>query len=115
MTGQDCIFCKIGRGEVPGTFLHRDDRCFVIRDIHPKAPTHLLAIPLRHVTAVAGLAAGEEPLVGHLLAVAGQAAKREGLADNGYRLVVNQGDDGGQEVAHLHVHVLGGRRLGAMG
>lgn len=115
MTQQDCIFCKIGRGEAPSTFLHRDDRCFVVRDIHPKAPTHLLVIPLRHVTAVALLASGDEPLVGHLLTVAGQAAKREGLAENGYRLVVNQGADGGQEVAHLHVHVLGGRRLGAMG
>lgn len=115
MTQQDCIFCKIGRGEAPSTFLHQDDRCFVVRDIHPKAPTHLLVIPLRHVTAVAGLAAGDEPLVGHLLTVAGQAAKREGLADSGYRMVVNQGADGGQEVAHLHVHVLGGRRLGAMG
>lgn len=115
MTQQDCIFCKIGAGQVPSAFLYRDDRCFVVRDIHPRAPTHLLVIPQRHVGAVTGLSAGDEPLLGHLLAVAGQVARHEGLTERGYRIVVNQGADAGQEVAHLHVHVLGGRGLGAMG
>jgi len=115
MSQKDCIFCKIGAGQVPGTFLHRDDRCFVIRDIHPRAPTHLLVIPRQHVLTIAGLAAGDEPLLGHLLAVGGQVASQAGLAEKGYRLVINQGADAGQEVAHLHLHVLGGRGLGAMG
>ena len=112
---QDCIFCKISRGDIPTAFLHQDSQCIAIRDIHPKAPTHLLVIPQRHVTTLTGVAREDEPLVGHLLAVAGAVARQEGITEGGYRLVVNQGPDAGQEVVHLHVHVLGGRRLGAMG
>ncbi|MSQ11477.1 MAG: histidine triad nucleotide-binding protein [Dehalococcoidia bacterium] len=111
---QQCIFCRIGKGEIPSTFLHRDDRCFVIRDLHPMAPVHLLVIPQRHVTVLMGSSEEDEALLGHLVAVAGEAAKKEGVAESGYRLIVNQGEHAGQEVAHLHVHVLGGRRLKAM-
>ena len=112
---EDCIFCKIGRGDIPSSFLDRDDRVFVIRDINPKAPTHLLVVPIEHVTYLAAFTQDREALLGHMLLVAREMAQREGLTESGYRLVINQGPDSGQEVPHLHLHVLGGGRLGAMG
>ncbi|MSP79419.1 MAG: histidine triad nucleotide-binding protein [Dehalococcoidia bacterium] len=112
---QDCIFCKIGAGAIPSTMLYKDETCFVIRDIHPKAPTHLLVIPRRHFTALTGAQATDDGMLGHLLAVASKVAKQEGVADSGYRLVVNQGENSGQEVPHLHVHLLAGRKLAVMG
>lgn len=111
----DCIFCKIGAGQVPSQFLHRDDRVFVIRDIYPKAPVHLLIIPLEHVGALTGEAHEREGLLGHMMAVAAAMARQEEVAGSGYRLLVNQGPDSGQEVPHLHLHLLGGHRLRAMG
>jgi len=112
---EDCIFCKIGRGESPSELLYRDDTAFVIRDINPRAPTHLLVLPFEHVTYLASFTPDREALLGHLVLVAREMAQREGLAESGYRLVINQGSDSGQEVPHLHLHVLGGRRLVAMG
>ncbi|MBI4202396.1 MAG: histidine triad nucleotide-binding protein [Chloroflexi bacterium] len=108
---EDCIFCKIARDEIPSPRLYQDDKCFVIRDINPVAPSHLLVIPYLHIADLARAAWVSEPLLGHLFAVAAQSAWREGIADSGYRLVVNQGPDSGRAVTHLHVHVLGGRRL----
>ena len=112
---EDCIFCKIGQCEIPGEFLYRDDKVFVIRDINPRAPVHFLVLPFEHVTYLASFTQDSEVLLGHLVLVARELAQREKLTDNGYRLGINQGSDSGQEVAHLHLHVLGGRRLGAMG
>ena len=112
---EDCIFCKIGQGEIPSELLYRDDKVFVIRDINPRAPSHFLVIPFEHVIYLASFTQDSEALLGHLVLVAKGLAQREGLMDNGYRLVINQGSDSGQEVPHLHLHVLGGRRLGAMG
>lgn len=112
---QDCIFCRIGRGEVPSLMLHRDERCFVIRDIHPLAPTHLLIVPHLHLTGLNGLGAHGEQLFGHLMAVAGEMAGRERVAATGYRLVVNQGPDSGQAVTHAHIHLMGGKRLPELG
>ena len=112
---EECIFCRIASGEIPGEVLYRDDRAFVIRDIRPRAPTHLLVMPLEHVTYLASFTPEREALVGHLTMVAKEMASREGLTDRGYRLVVNQGPDSGQEVPHLHMHVLGGRPMEAMG
>ncbi len=112
---EGCIFCRIGSGEIPSEVLYRDDLSFVIRDIDPRAPVHLLVLPSEHVTYLATLTGEREALLGHLLLVAREMAQREGLTDWGYRLVVNQGPDSGQEVPHLHLHVLGGRSLGAMG
>ncbi len=112
---QSCIFCKIYRGEVKSTFLHKDDKCFVIRDINPKVPTHLLIIPTRHFTMLSDMKADDEGIVGHLFNVAQEIAKKEGVAESGYRLVINQGPNSGQDVAHLHLHVLGGRALKTMG
>ena len=112
---QDCIFCRIGSGAVGSEILYRDDQCFVIRDIAPKAPVHLLVIPNQHFTFLSNLTPDHYAMIGRMFEVARDMAKREEVADSGYRLVVNQGRDGGQQVDHLHLHVLGGHQLGAMG
>ncbi|MFQ5860513.1 MAG: histidine triad nucleotide-binding protein [Dehalococcoidia bacterium] len=115
MSTEDCIFCKIRQGEVEGNILYQDDHCFVIQDIRPKAPVHLLIIPNQHITGLAYITPASEPTVGHLFVVAEEMARRQGVTLSGYRLVLNQGPDSGQEVSHIHLHLLGGRRLGAMG
>ena len=112
---EQCIFCRIARGDIPSEMLDRDDTAFVIRDISPKASTHLLVIPLEHVTQIACFDPDGGGLLGHMMTMTSEAARREGIAESGYRLVINQGPDSGQEVDHLHLHVLGGNRLGAMG
>jgi len=107
----DCIFCKIAAGEIPSPFVYESERVFAIRDIAPQAPTHLLVIPREHLLSLAEL---EDPgLAGELLTAAAQVAREAGL-DGGWRLIANTGRDGGQEVPHLHLHVLGGRPLGRM-
>lgn len=115
MSTQDCIFCKIIRGEVPSEALYRDDRCMVIRDIRPAAPVHLLIIPLAHLAGLAYVGAGQVPVMGHLFEVAEEMARREGVTLSGYRLVVNQGPDSGQEIPHVHMHLLAGRPLPPLG
>ena len=102
-------------GDIPSEILRDGEACFVIRDIQPKAPVHLLVIPNEHVTFVSTLGPRHEAVVGSMYRTAHEAAEREGVADSGYRLVVNQRSDAGQVVDHLHLHVLGGRRLGEMG
>ncbi|MCI0869778.1 MAG: histidine triad nucleotide-binding protein [Chloroflexi bacterium] len=114
----DCIFCKINIGEIPSEKLYQDDDCFVIRDIAPKAPTHLLIIPKRHMTYLTGLTGMTpefQPVIGAMYKAASLMAVAEDVADTGYRLIVNQRGDAGQEVPHLHMHLLAGRRLGPMG
>lgn len=106
----DCLFCRIVAGEIPAKVVKRSDRALAFHDIGPQAPTHVLAIPLQHLDGPANLAA-EEATAGHLMAFAIQVAKELGLAESGYRLVLNQGVDGGQSVGHVHVHILGGRRM----
>ncbi len=110
-----CIFCSIGKRQTPAQILFQDDRCFVIRDINPSAPTHLLVIPNQHVTSLAGLAPDQESLVGHLFSTAQEMARLEGATRTGFRLVINQGRNAGQHVDHLHLHVLGGKLLPALG
>ena len=110
-----CVFCKIRDGEIPSDTLHRDDYCLVIRDINPVAPVHLLVIPVEHFTYLSELQPEFHATIGAMFSAAKDAAATEGIADSGYRLIVNQRDDAGQDVPHLHLHVLGGRRLGAMG
>ena len=112
---QDCIFCRIGGGQVESDILYRDDNCFAIRDIAPKAPVHLLIIPNTHFTYLSDLTPAHYPTMGGLFTVAEEMARREGVADAGYRLIINQGSDAGQAVPHLHLHVLAGKRLGGMG
>ena len=106
----DCLFCRIAAGEIPSTRLHEDDLVFAIRDINPQAPTHVLVIPVAHVASAADLSDADGPLLGRLFAVAADIARTEGL-DGGWRLVTNVGADGGQSVDHLHLHLLGGRRM----
>lgn len=104
------IFAKIIDRELPADIVFEDEQCLAFRDIHPAAPTHILVIPKRPIPMAEQLTPADEGLVGHLVYVAAQIAKKEGLSD-GYRLVVNNGADGGQTVFHLHVHLLGGRSL----
>lgn len=106
-----CLFCRIVAGEVPATVVHETPRTLAIRDVNPQAPTHVLVIPRDHVADVAELAERDPHYAGEVLAAAAAVARAEGLA-GGYRLVTNTGDDAGQTVHHLHVHLLGGRALG---
>ena len=108
---QDCIFCKIAKGEIPSDILHHDDELIAIRDINPQASTHLLVIPRSHIPTLNDLTAEQTSLAGHLIEAAVKLAHKEGIASNGYRLVINCGKEGGQVVPHLHLHVLGGRQL----
>ena len=112
MAAGDCVFCKVRDGAIPSTFLYEDDRAFVIRDINPKAPTHLLVIPKEHVPTVASLTGRRLSLLGHLTGVANRVAQEQGVADTGYRLVINNGPDSGMEVSHLHIHLLAGTAWG---
>ena len=105
-----CLFCDIAAGEIPATQVHADEDFFAFRDIDPKAPTHILVIPRRHLTGLAELDDGDTDLVGRLLVTATRIAAAEGLAA-GYRFVINCGDEGGQTVNHLHLHILGGRPM----
>jgi len=105
-----CLFCDIAAGEVPATQVHADEDFFAFRDIDPKAPTHVLVIPRRHLSGLAELGDGDIDLVGRLLVTATRIAAAEEL-EAGYRFVINCGDDGGQTVNHLHLHILGGRPM----
>lgn len=104
----DCLFCKIAAGEIPAKVVYQDETVFAFTDINPQAPTHILVLPRKHILSLAQTGAGDEALLGHLLAVSAEIAKKQGL-ERGWRTVINSGDEGGQTVDHLHVHVLGGR------
>lgn len=108
---QDCIFCKIAAGEIPAAKVYDDEQVLAFHDINPQAPVHILVIPKRHIESLAAANADDAPLLGHLLSAAAQVARQAGLAERGYRLVCNVGQDGGMAVYHLHAHVLGGRRM----
>ena len=105
----DCIFCKIARGEIPADIVLENEDVMVFRDLSPQAPVHLLAIPRKHIATINDLGDEDSALVGKLFLAAKQAAAQEGIADSGYRTVMNCGEGAGQTVFHLHLHVLGGR------
>jgi histidine triad (HIT) family protein len=107
----ECIFCQIASGKIPADIVHQDKEVVAFRDINPQAPVHILIIPRRHIPSLDQLKEGELPLVTHMIEVANQLAKKEGVAQKGYRLAINCGEEGGQFVSHLHMHLLGGRRL----
>ena len=112
----DCVFCKIVSGEIPSDTVYRDEEVFAFRDINPQAPVHVLVIPVRHIASLAELTEADAPLVGHMVYVASQVARQEGIAERGYRLAISCGREGGQAVPHLHLHLLGGRQMAdAMG
>ncbi len=106
------LFEKICDKEIPATLLHEDERCVAFRDISPQAPVHIVVVPRKPIPRVGLAEAADESLLGHLLLTAAAVARSEGLAESGFRLVINNGPDGGESVPHLHVHVLGGRALG---
>ena len=108
------LFEKIIAGDIPGDFVHRDDRVVAIRDINPAAPVHILIIPRKPIATINDLEPEDEPLIGHMFSVAKTIAASEGIADDGYRLMFNCNRHGGQEVYHIHLHLLGGRPLGPM-
>lgn len=107
---ENCLFCKIIAGEIPSTKVYEDDKCVAFRDIAPMAPTHILVIPKNHIGGVDELTADNADVVAHIFSVIPQIAREEKL-DNGYRVVSNVGEDGGQTVRHLHFHIIGGRKL----
>tara|TARA_B100001750_G_scaffold205249_1_gene182176 strand:+ start:1214 stop:1555 length:342 start_codon:yes stop_codon:yes gene_type:complete len=112
---KDCIFCKISSGQISSEILYRDDHVFVIRDIAPKAPTHLLVIPLSHVTKAADLEIDDSPMIAAMFEAVTAMVLQEGIENKGYRLIINQGVDAGQVVDHLHMHILAGKKLPEMG
>jgi histidine triad (HIT) family protein len=104
-----CLFCRIVAGEIPATIVHADDLVTAIRDVAPRAPTHILLLPREHIGSAADLTEAHAALLGRLFAVAADLARSEGIAERGYRLTTNVGAWGGQSVPHLHVHLMGGR------
>lgn len=107
----DCLFCKIAAEEIPSTTVYEDDLVYAFRDIDPQAPVHILIIPKQHIGSVNEITDENCAIVGHIFKVAAEIAKKEGIAEDGYRIVTNIGENGGQTVGHLHYHMLGGRSL----
>ena len=107
----ECLFCRIAAGEVPADIVQQDDLVVSFRDINPKAPTHVLLIPRRHIASAGELSEADSDMLGRLFSVAAKVAREEGIADRGYRLVSNVGAGAGQSVFHLHFHLLGGRSM----
>jgi histidine triad (HIT) family protein len=111
-TDPDCLFCKIVAGEIQSTGVYADDQLVAFRDINPQMPTHVLIVPRDHVANTEQLEPSDDPLVGALIRAARSIARQEGIAERGYRLVINTGPDALNSVPHLHVHLLGGRAMG---
>ena len=107
----DTIFGKIIRKEIPANIVYEDDLCLAFTDVNPQAPTHILVIPKQPIPKLSDATPGDKELLGHLLLTVKQVADQAGLTENGYRVVINTGTDGGQTVFHLHLHLLGGRSL----
>ena len=107
----DCLFCKIAEKKIPSKIVHEDDRAVAFEDVNPQAPVHVLVIPRKHVASVSELQVADAGLLGHLMLTGAAVAKQKGIAEGGYRLVMNTGVNGGQSVFHLHLHVLGGRPM----
>ncbi len=107
----ECLFCRIVAGQIPATVIYRDDDVVAFRDINPQAPAHVLIVPTRHLPSLLALTEDDDKCVGTLVRKAVQIARDEGVAERGFRLVVNTGPEAGQSVDHVHVHLLGGRPL----
>jgi len=108
----DCLFCRIVAGEIPATIVYQNDQVVAFRDITPQAPTHVLVVPRRHIASLSDLGPGDDALVGEMVRAAAGIAKDSGHADRGYRTVFNTNADAGQTVFHIHLHLLGGRKMG---
>ncbi|MFM1892308.1 MAG: hypothetical protein RLZ44_1385 [Pseudomonadota bacterium] len=107
----DCLFCRIAAGDMPAEIVYQDDELVAFRDIGPQAPTHVLVIPRRHIDTVNDLTAEDVPLIGKMHLVAKQIAEQEGIAEDGYRTLINCNSAGGQAVYHIHLHLMGGRQM----
>jgi histidine triad (HIT) family protein len=107
----ECIFCKIASGEIPSDIIFQDEEFIAFRDIQPQAPVHVLVTPREHISSLSELTDTQAQLAGRLILLAKRIAEKEGVAESGYRLVINCGAEGGQIVPHLHLHLLGGRKL----
>ena len=105
------IFTKIIKREIPAAIVYEDDECIAFRDIDPKAPVHILLVPKKEIPSLAQVTENDKTLLGHLMVKASEIAKAEGISDSGYRVVVNTNKEGGQEVYHIHMHILGGRQM----
>ena len=108
----DCLFCKIIKGEIPSNKVYEDDEILAFKDINTAAPIHILVIPKKHITSLAHLEKEDEAIVGRIYGVINKIAEEQGVKEKGYRVIVNCGKDGGQEVMHLHFHLLAGKQLG---
>ena len=108
---EDCLFCKLISGEIPATEVYRDDDIFAFEDINPIAPTHILVIPIKHLSDIKSANEEDQQLLGKMLLIANQIATEKGLAEDGFRYVINTGKNGGQTVYHLHLHIIGGRSM----
>ena len=111
----ECVVCTIVRDTTNENIIYKDDKVIVIKDIKPQAKVHLLIIPIMCLKSLAYIGPGQIPIMGHLFVVAEEMARRAGITNSGYRLAMNQGEDAGQQVAHLHLHLIGGQSLAAMG
>ncbi|MBO5479429.1 MAG: histidine triad nucleotide-binding protein [Clostridia bacterium] len=109
---EDCIFCKIIKREIPSDIVYEDDEIIAFKDIHPAAPIHILVIPKKHIPSLVELEKEDEALIGKIYTVINKIAEAQGVKEKGYRVIVNCGRDGGQEVGHLHFHLLAGTKLG---
>ena len=109
---ENCIFCKIIKGEIPSSKVYEDEEILAFNDINPAAPIHVLVIPKKHITSLAEMKDGDEKIVGKIYKVINEIAEQLGVKEKGYRVIVNCGKDGGQEVGHLHFHLLAGKKLG---
>lgn len=109
----DCLFCKIIKKEIPSDVVYEDEEVLAFKDIHPAAPVHILVIPKKHISSLVELQEQDIAVVGKIYQVINQIAKEQGFAQKGFRVIVNCGEDGGQEVGHLHFHLLAGKKLGA--
>ncbi len=107
----DCLFCKIVAGEIPVEFVYESDTVVAFRDINPQAPTHVLVIPRKHIATINDIAPEDEAVIGHMYTAAKEIAAAEGIAEDGYRTVMNCNEGAGQSVFHIHLHVLGGRPM----
>ena len=108
----DCLFCKIVKGDIPSEKVYEDSEILAFKDINPAAPIHILVIPKKHITSLAHMEKEDEAIVGKIYGVINNIAKEQGFKENGYRVIVNCGKDGGQEVMHLHFHLLAGKQFG---
>lgn len=111
---EETVFSRIIRREIPADIVYQDERVTAFTDVRPQAPAHVLIVPNKLIPTLNEVSAEDEGVLGHMLVVAAEVAKRQGIAKDGYRLIINCGPNGGQEVYHLHMHLLGGRRLGPM-